>query len=71
MNSRRLAGILLLVIGVVLFVVGLNASDSAADQVSSFFTGSYTDRTVWYLVGGGLLAICGLSLAVAGGRKNT
>jgi hypothetical protein len=49
-----------LLLGVVLFVIGLNASDSPADRWSNFFTGHFTDTTVWYLVGGVALAAVGL-----------
>ena len=36
--------------GLILFIIGMNASDSAADRWSDFFTGHFTDNTVWYLV---------------------
>ncbi|MCC5830950.1 MAG: DUF3185 family protein [Phycisphaeraceae bacterium] len=67
MKAQHIFGILLLIVGVVLFIIGLNASDSLADQTSSFFTGHYTDRTVWYMVGGGLLALGGLAVVIFGG----
>jgi hypothetical protein len=54
---------------VVLVVAGLNASDSLADRWSNFFTGHYTDTTVWYLVGGGAAAIGGLILVASGRRR--
>jgi uncharacterized membrane protein len=69
LNSQRIVGIVLLVIGLVLVVVGLNASDSLADRWSNFFTGHYTDTTVWYLVGGIASAVVGVVLAVSGRRK--
>jgi uncharacterized membrane protein len=68
MNSRQITGILLLVIGVILAVVGLAATDSAADRWSNFFTGHFTDRTVWYIIGGSLMCVAGLGLTLAGGR---
>ncbi|MEX2673441.1 MAG: DUF3185 family protein [Phycisphaeraceae bacterium] len=43
----------LVVVGVVLFIIGLNASNSVADRMSNFFTGQYTDSVVWYMLGGG------------------
>lgn len=69
MNSQRVLGVLLLAAGVVLFIIGLNASESLADQWSEFFTGHFTDSTVWYMVGG-IASVCvGVMLFVFGGRR--
>jgi Protein of unknown function (DUF3185) len=62
MNNQRVVGIVLLAAGLVLFVVGMNASDSMADRWSNFFTGHFTDTTVWYLVGGVASAAVGFML---------
>lgn len=71
MSSRAL-GIAALVVGLVLVVFGLNASDSVADSVSEGFTGRFTDKTMWYLVGGGALAALGLGMTLLGrGRLST
>jgi hypothetical protein len=69
MNRQWVVGIVLLFVGLVLVVAGLNASDSLADRWSNFFTGHYTDTTVWYLVGGGAAAIGGLILVASGRRR--
>ncbi len=69
MNPQRIAGIVLLIVGVILLVVGMNASDSVADRMSNFFTGHFTDTTVWYLVGGVAAAVGGLMLLMFGGGK--
>jgi len=69
MNAQRIGGIVLLVVGVILFIVGMNASDSFADRWSNFFTGHFTDVTVWYIIGGVASAIGGLMMIVFGGRK--
>jgi len=71
MNNQRLAGILLLVVGVVLLAMGISASDSAADRWSNFFTGHFTDATVWYILGGAVTAIAGLAMLLRGGRTAT
>ena len=71
MNPQRIAGIVLLAAGVVLFVVGMNASHSVADRWSNFFSGHFTDATVWYIVGGIAAAFVGLILAMFGGRNAT
>ncbi len=69
MSSQRIAGIVLLVAGVVLFFVGMSASESVADQLSNFFTGQFTDATMWYIIGGIAAAVAGLLLLTVGGRR--
>jgi len=69
MNPKSIGGIVLIVAGIALFIVGLNASDSVADRMSNFFTGRFTDKTVWYMVGGGVIAIAGVALATLGSRR--
>jgi len=68
MTSQRIAGIALLVGGVALFLFGMNASESVADQVSEFFTGNFSDTTVWTIAGGVASAVAGVLLLLAGGR---
>jgi hypothetical protein len=51
----------LLVAGVVLVVMGINATNSFGSSVSRFFTGSPTDKAVWMLVGGIIMGIIGLA----------
>jgi LPXTG-motif cell wall-anchored protein len=69
MNAQRVAGIVLVLVGVILFVVGMNASHSVADRWSNFFTGHFTDATVWYIIGGLAAAVGGSALLVFGRRK--
>lgn len=69
MVPQRIVGIVLLVLGVVLFVIGMNSSNSMADQLSETFRGRFTQATTWYIVGGIALALLGLGLTVVGGRK--
>jgi H+/Cl- antiporter ClcA len=61
--------IALLVAGVVLAVLGYNASQSFNSDVSRFFTGSPTDKAIWMLIGGIVLGIIGLSGLTLGSRK--
>ena len=68
MNPPRIIGVVLLVVGVILFIVGLNASHSMADRISETFTGRFTEGTTWYIIGGIASALLGLLLVLFGGR---
>jgi len=68
MSQKLLYGIVLLVVGAVLVVVGMNASHSAADQISNTFTGRFTRETIYYFVGGGAAALLGLLMVMASAR---
>ncbi len=68
MNATRILGIVLIVVGLILFMVGLNASDSLSDRMSNFFTGRFTETTIWYMIGGIALAIGGGLMVMVGGR---
>jgi hypothetical protein len=63
-------GIALLVIGVVLIVFGINASESFASDVSRFFSGSPTDKSIWLLLGGIASAIIGLFITMGHSQKD-
>lgn len=52
-------GVALIVVGVVLAVYGINASDSASSGISRAFTGAPTNKTLWLLLGGIGSAIVG------------
>jgi len=52
-------GIALLVVGIVLVVYGMNASDSVSSNISRTFTGAPTNKTLWLLLGGAGCAITG------------
>jgi hypothetical protein len=49
----------ILVAGIVLIIYGVSASNSFSSDVSRAFTGSPTDRTMWLLGGGAVLAVVG------------
>jgi uncharacterized membrane protein YidH (DUF202 family) len=59
----------LLVGGVVLIVFGISAADSFSSDVSNFFTGSPTDKAIWMLIIGIVLAVAGLGGTVFGGGR--
>ena len=70
MSPLRIVGIVMIILGIILFIVGLNASDSLADRMSNFFTGRFTETTMWYMIGGIALAVGGGMLAAFGGKSS-
>ena len=50
----------LVIIGVILIIYGVNASNSFDSDLARFFTGSPTNRTIWFLIGGVLASSVGL-----------
>ncbi|WP_339806763.1 DUF3185 family protein [uncultured Marinobacter sp.] len=62
MPLPRIIGIVLLVVGVILLFFGFNASQSVGEQVTETFTGTFTDETMWYLIGGAAAAAAGAFL---------
>lgn len=67
MSSRRILGLSLFALGLLLLWFGMHATESVADTLTEGVTGRYTDRTMWYLVGGGVLAVAGALLSLVGG----
>jgi hypothetical protein len=58
---NKIVSLALLAGGIVLIVIGVNATNSFSSDVSKFFTGSPTDKAVWMLIGGILAAVIGLT----------
>ena len=46
--------------GIILLILGINAYNSSSSDISRFFTGSATDKSVWLLVGGAVVSALGL-----------
>ena len=57
---NKIVSLALIVVGVVLIVMGVVAMDSFASDMSRFFTGTPTDKSVWLLIGGCVLTIVGV-----------
>jgi hypothetical protein len=70
MSPQRILGVAALVIGIILLIVGLHASDSVADRASDFWTGRFTEATTWYIIGGIGVGVLGLLMVAFGGRTN-
>jgi hypothetical protein len=56
---NKYLGIALLVAGAMMIVFGIQSADSFDSDVSRFFTGSPTDKSMWLLIGGAVAAIVG------------
>ena len=67
---NKIFSLALLVGGVVLMILGINATNSFSSDVSRFFTGSPTDKAVWMLIGGIVAAVVGLGMTLRGARQN-
>lgn len=65
---QTLVGALIVALGVLLVIHGLNASESIASEISRVFTGSPTGKSLWLLAGGVLAVVLGL--AIASVRRN-
>ncbi len=64
---NRAIGLALLAAGIALIVFGIGASDSFSSDVSRFFTGSPTNKTLWLLVSGIAATVVGSILALKPG----
>lgn len=60
MNTGKLIGIGLLVLGAILLYFGINATNAPAEELGEAFTGKYSNETMMYLIGGGVAAVAGL-----------
>ena len=67
---NRALSLVLLVAGILLIVFGFIAYDSTSSDISRFFTGSATDKSIWLLVGGLAVTIAGV-VGLSHGSKVT
>jgi multisubunit Na+/H+ antiporter MnhB subunit len=66
---NNIVGLALFAIGIVLLIFGFNESQSFSSDVSRFFTGNPTDRSIWLVVGGAAAVVLGLVMAIRGQRS--
>jgi uncharacterized membrane protein YidH (DUF202 family) len=55
--------------GILLLIFGINAYTSSNSDISRFFTGSATDKSIWMLVGGVIVTVLGLVGLLRGSKK--
>ena len=66
---NNIVGLAVFAVGIVLLIFGFNASQSFSSDVSRFFTGNPTDKSMWLLIGGAAAVIVGLVVAIRGTRR--
>lgn len=66
---NKIFSLALLVGGVVLMIIGINATNSFSSDVSQFFTGSPTDKAIWMLIGGIVATVVGLTMTLRGSKQ--
>ena len=65
---NKIVSLALLIGGVVLMIIGINATNSFSSDVSRFFTGSLTDKAIWMLIGGIVATGVGLTGTLRGSK---
>lgn len=58
----RVLGTIVILVGAVLVVLGIMATQKTGEKVMGEVTGHYTNTTVWYIVGGVALIAGGFGL---------
>jgi hypothetical protein len=66
---NKIVSLALLIGGIVLMVIGINATNSFSSDVSRFFTGSPTDKAIWMLIGGIVATVIGLMGTLRGSKQ--
>jgi hypothetical protein len=59
---NKIVSLALLVGGIVLIIMGFNATNSFNSEVSRFFTGTPTNKAVWMVICGSVAAVIGLAM---------
>ena len=57
---NKAVSLALLAGGILLLIFGISAARSFSSDISRFFTGAPTDKAIWMLIGGVVLAIVGV-----------
>lgn len=60
MDSGRIVGLVLVVIGAALLFYGIQAGDSLSSGFSKLFQGAPSNKSIWLLIAGALCAVVGI-----------
>jgi divalent metal cation (Fe/Co/Zn/Cd) transporter len=66
---NKATALALLIVGIVLIIFGIDASESIGSEVSRFFTGTPTDKSMWLLLGGIAATTVGAVFSLRSARK--
>lgn len=69
MPQRKIIGLCILVVGVILLVFGFNQTQSLSGEVGEALTGRYSDETMLYLILGAVGVVAGLAITFTGGKR--
>jgi len=64
--TDRIIGIGLIIVGIALLFAGLNASESISSEFSKLFQGAPSDKAIWLMAAGALVAVVGLVMSLRG-----
>jgi hypothetical protein len=62
MSSQRLLGLLILIVGIVIFILGINATHAFNEKIASSIEGHYSNKTTWYILSGIVCIVIGTAL---------
>lgn len=71
MSISRLLGFVLLAIGVVALLFGINSSQALGEKIVEGVSGRYTEHTMTYIIGGIAMIVGGGLLTLFGSKKNS
>lgn len=63
---NRIISVAILAVGILLVVLGINATNSFSSDWSNFWTGSPTNKAIWMLIIGIVLMVIGIGGAGMG-----
>jgi hypothetical protein len=67
---NKIIAIIVLAAGAALIVYGINSSNSIGSDFSRFFTGSPTNKSIWLLIVGSVLAAVGVGGLLTGSKSS-
>jgi len=68
--NNKLLSLVFLIGGIVLIVYGVHASNSVGSDFSRFFSGAPTDKSIWLLLAGAVLAAIGAGGLLRGSKSS-